>query len=473
MKNLLYILLSSLPAVANAQLWLPLDEGVSCDEQVTFSNAITDMYYDQSLNRIDIMGIFRYNGECEENRGLAFWDGENWNNYPSACIIPPSSIIAFQDEKYVCGGIVCGETTDSYNNFYKLEDNNWSIISEFPDLSGGTKLRIINNRLLLGCRLDPDENGEVPLLVEYFPASGNYSVLAKNEGFSMVKMTEILVYNDTIFLSGKFDNLIFGQPDNLLHNIVKISDSTVAQVAHGMNGNSNAYSMCVHRDTLFIGGIFGSENFPGFTTEQYVFLIYYYNGELKPYPIQANGYVTTLLSNNDILYVGGWFTQLGEVQCNGIGALINSEIVSLNSAQMTIAPDIPPTVAYMESVNKLLVIDDHLYMAGRFEYIGEDGPYGNIAKLSTPLSEFSKVIEDKSEWEMKLYPNPAEEFITLEIPLGAQGTFQIINNLGQLVRQEKISQVKTDISISNLTSGAYHCVFRTPNNTISERMIIQ
>jgi hypothetical protein len=240
-----------------------------------------------------------------------------------------------------------------------------------------------------------------------------------------------------------------------------------------MNSNSNAYTMCVHRDTLFIGGIFGSENFPGFTTEQYVFLIYYHNGELKPYPIQADGYVTTLLSNNNVLYVGGWFTQLGAVQCYGIGALINSEVISLNSEQMISGIGNPPTVAYMESVNKLLVVNDHLYMAGRFEFIGQYGPYGNIAKLSTPLSEFSKVVEDSMEWDMKFYPNPADEYITLEIPLGAKGTLQIFNNLGQLVHQENISQVKTTLSLSHLPPGTYACILKTPNNTMREKIIVK
>jgi hypothetical protein len=456
-----------------AQLWLPLDEGVSCDEQSMLSTAITDMYYDDSLNRIDVIGYFRYNNECEENRGLAYWDELGWHNYPSSCILPPHSMVEFQGEKYVCGGIVCEEITEDYYNLYKLQENNWSNLGVFPQLSGTSRLKIINSRFLIGTRLDPDENDEVPLLLEYFPATDNYNVIAKKTSFSLNRMTEILEFNDTIFICGKFHSNMSGKPGNLLSNLAKIADGTISKIAQGMNSNSNAYGMCVHRDTLFIGGIFGSENFPGFTTEQYVFLIYYHNGELKPYPIQANGYVTTLLSNNDILYVGGWFTQLGEVQCNGIGALINSEIVSLNSAQMTIAPDIPPTVAYMESVNKLLVIDDHLYMAGRFEYIGEDGPYGNIAKLSTPLSEFSKVIEDKLDWKMKLYPNPAAEYFTLEIPFGVKGILQIFNNLGQLVHQENISQVKTNISISNLNSGAYHCVFKTPYNTISERIIIQ
>ena len=472
MKTQLSILLLFLSTHASAQLWLPLEEGVACDEQFDFSSAITDMYYDESSNRIDVIGFFRHNNDCEENRGLAYWDDEGWHNYPSSCLLPPHSIITFQGEKYVCGGIVCDETTDDFNNFYKLEENSWSIIGAFPQLSGRSKLRNINNRLLIGTRLDPDENGEVPLLIEYLPATDDYNVIAKKTSFSLTSLKEILVFNDSIFICGKFESTVSGEPDNMLNNFVKISDGTIAKVAQGINGNSNAYSMCVHRDTLFIGGIFGSENFPGFTNEQYVFLIYYHNGELKPYPIQSNGFISTMVSHNNILYLGGWFTQLNSTTCNGVGAIINSEVHSLNNEIMYLGIG-QEIVAYMESVNKLLVIDDHLYMGGHFEHIGENGPYGNIAKLSTPLSEFSKVVEDKMEWEMKLYPNPANEYVTLEIPLGAKGTLQIFNNLGQLVHQENISQVKTTLSLSHLPPGTYACILKTPNNTIREKIIVK
>jgi hypothetical protein len=471
MKNLLYILLSSLPAVTNAQLWLPLDEGVSCDEQSAFTSAITNMYYDEANDRIDVIGYFRHNNECEENRGFAYWDGQNWNSYPSSCLIPPNSLALFEGEKYAAGKIVCANLS-VVEELCQLVGDSWHIVPSNPPIMSTSLLKVINNHFYIGTMFLEDENGEVPLLLEYFPSEDNYVILAKKTAWEVVNFEELLVYNDSLFIGGKFDSNQSGQPDNRMSNLAKISGNTIEKVGQGINANSNTYSMCVHRDTLFVGGIFGSENFPGFTNEPYIFLIYYHNGEIKPYPIQANAYVSTMVSHNDILYLGGWFTQLGADTCYGVGALVNSQAVSLNNIQFINGLG-TPIEAFAPAIHKLLVVDDHLYMAGRFEYIGEDGPYGNIAKLSTPLSEFSKVIEDKMNWEMKLYPNPANQYITLEIPLGAKGILQIFNNLGQLVHQENISQVKTNISISNLNSGAYSCVFRTSSNTTSKRIIIQ
>jgi hypothetical protein len=468
-KILLLFLILELTSPISAQLWLPLDEGVSCDEQSAFTSAITNMYYDEDNDRIDVIGYFRHNNECEENRGFAYWDGIDWFGYPGTCIVPPHSMIQFQGEKYAVGNIVC----ESFNvEFCKIQDDAWNLMEAAPSMDGYTLLKEIDNRFYIGTMSSEDGNGEVPLLLEYFPIEDNYTIIAKKTAWEVVNFEELLMYNDSLFIGGKFDSNQSGQPDNRMSNLAKISGNTIEKVGQGINANSNTYSMCVHRDTLFVGGIFGSENFPGFTNEPYVYLIYYHNGEIKPYPIQANAYVSTMVSHNDILYLGGWFTQLGADTCYGVGAIVNSQAVSLNNIQFINGLG-TPIEAFAPAIHKLLVVDDHLYMAGRFEFIGQYGPYGNIAKLSTPLSEFSKVIEDKSEWEMKLYPNPADEYITLEIPLGAKGILQIFNNLGQLVHQENVSQVKTNISISNLNSGAYSCIFRTPNNIISERIIIQ
>ena len=468
-KILLPFLILELTSPISAQLWLSLDEGVSCDEQSAFTSAITNMYYDEANNRIDVIGYFRHNNECEENRGFAYWDGQNWNSYPGTCVVPPHSLIQFQGEKYAVGTIVC----ESFNvEFCKIQGDSWNLIEDAPSMDGYTLLKEIDNHFYIGTMMPEDENGDVPLLLEYFPEENTYNVLAKNAAFSLVNFEELLVYNDSLFIGGKFSTYQPGVPNSGKDNLAKISGNTIEKVGQGINSNSNTYSMCVHRDTLFIGGIFGSENFPGFTNEPYVYLIYYCNGEIKPYPIQANAYVSTMVSYNDILYLGGWFTQLGGDACYGVGAIVNSQAISLNNIQFIGGAGFP-IEAFAPSIHKILIVDDHLYMAGSFEYIGQDGPYGNIAKLSTPLSEFSKVVEDKMEWEMKLYPNPADEYMTLEIPLGAKGTLQIFNNLGQLVHQENISQVKTTLSLSHLPTGTYACILKTPNHTMREKIIVK
>jgi hypothetical protein len=60
-----------------------------------------------------------------------------------------------------------------------------------------------------------------------------------------------------------------------------------------------------------------------------------------------------------------------------------------------------------------------------------------------------------SQW--KLYPNPAQEELHLEIPsyLG-QAQLVITNNTGQVVLRKELKDANTRLDISNLKSGLYH-----------------
>jgi hypothetical protein len=400
---------------------------------------------------------------------VGYWNGSSWSQYPDACTLGWNRLLDFGGQKYASGKLIC-DTWD--RNLYKLQGNEWSLVSSVPALLGISLLAEVNERFYIGAMLDVQEGEEVPMLLEYHPDIDDYTIIAQRVDFSMVKMAEILDYNDTLFIGGKFDCYNSSLPPNRIYCIAKVEDGTIVEVGQGLNQVSNVYSMCVHQDTLFIGGIFGQQNFPGFTNEEYIFLLYYVNGELKPYHIQTNGYVTSLVSHNDILYVGGFFTEANNETCHGVFAVDDSEMIWKNTEQFMSVDGILAE-EFSESVYDMLVVDDHLYIAGRFEYIGQDGPYGNIAKLSTPLSQFSNLAERKTDWSLVVYPNPAEETIKVEVPIGAKGTLEIFNNLGQLVRLETINQTKSNISVSHLNAGIYYFTFRTKDAVKSQRVMVR
>jgi hypothetical protein len=468
MKQLLTFIVSFALNFSFSQTWESLDGGLECTEPSIVSTII-GITHDEALNRIDAFGYFSADRQCNEFLRFGAWTGIDWDNSITTCGSAPHSVLNFGNVKYASGHLVCG-TWDNY--FYKLQENEWTLVSSVPALLGTSLLAEVNERFYIGAMLDVQEGEEVPMLLEYHPDIDDYTIIAQRVDFSMVKMAEILDYNDTLFIGGKFDCYNSSLPPNRIYCIAKVEDGTIVEVGQGLNQVSNVYSMCVHQDTLFIGGIFGQQNFPGFTNEEYIFLLYYVNGELKPYHIQTNGYVTSLVSHNDILYVGGFFTEANNETCHGVFAVDDSEMIWKNTEQFMSVDGILAE-EFSESVYDMLVVDDHLYIAGRFEYIGQDGPYGNIAKLSTPLSQFSNLAERKTDWSLVVYPNPAEETIKVEVPIGAKGTLEIFNNLGQLVRLETINQTKSNISVSHLNAGIYYFTFRTKDAVKSQRVMVR
>lgn len=71
--------------------------------------------------------------------------------------------------------------------------------------------------------------------------------------------------------------------------------------------------------------------------------------------------------------------------------------------------------------------------------------------------------------DLKLYPNPANNFITLEGKYLDQNQIQIYNSLGQImsVNSTHLSETKMQCDISHLASGLYHVVVRNAGGKTS------
>lgn len=67
---------------------------------------------------------------------------------------------------------------------------------------------------------------------------------------------------------------------------------------------------------------------------------------------------------------------------------------------------------------------------------------------------------------MQLYPNPAQNQLTVVIPNGNQGgQLAIINNLGMLVKEITVTDNRTTISINELAAGIYHLTYTSAEGT--------
>ena len=67
-------------------------------------------------------------------------------------------------------------------------------------------------------------------------------------------------------------------------------------------------------------------------------------------------------------------------------------------------------------------------------------------------------IEKLAQVEMKIYPNPATEKITLEISNFEKlqtGVFRLYNLNGQLLKECPVHSVTTELSLAGLTAGVY------------------
>ena len=88
--------------------------------------------------------------------------------------------------------------------------------------------------------------------------------------------------------------------------------------------------------------------------------------------------------------------------------------------------------------------------------------------------EHATIIETESDSEINIYPNPAEGKINIELKKDMKGKVVICNQLGQIVREMKISDKNMTIYLDGLSSGMYTVnVMNKKNVVYSEKVVVR
>ncbi|UPT65909.1 MAG: T9SS type A sorting domain-containing protein [Sphingobacteriales bacterium JAD_PAG50586_3] len=114
--------------------------------------------------------------------------------------------------------------------------------------------------------------------------------------------------------------------------------------------------------------------------------------------------------------------------------------------------------------------DDGFVLVGRTTHFS-DFDDGWIIKTDAngciDLSCINGVEElDDEDFRLSIYPNPAEEYVSIDLPvLYNSGVFQVYNLQGQLVKSAAITTGGTQtFSISDMPNGIYQLVVYSNNN---------
>ncbi len=94
-----------------------------------------------------------------------------------------------------------------------------------------------------------------------------------------------------------------------------------------------------------------------------------------------------------------------------------------------------------------------------FRYVGYDGADAVIDNIEI---SFVTGLEELISHQLKLYPNPASEFFTIETK--CSGTVKVHDLSGKLVLQKEFSPETPQIDISNLNPGYYSVLVKNKKN---------
>jgi len=93
----------------------------------------------------------------------------------------------------------------------------------------------------------------------------------------------------------------------------------------------------------------------------------------------------------------------------------------------------------------------------------------NAIAVSVPCREGDNIIENT----FSLYPNPANNFITIETDFSTEKTIYITDALGQIVKSITTSEDNITIDIQGIASGVYFIKMEDGNNSVTQKFVKQ
>jgi hypothetical protein len=116
-------------------------------------------------------------------------------------------------------------------------------------------------------------------------------------------------------------------------------------------------------------------------------------------------------------------------------------------------------------VHGVEIFDNHLYVAGEFNYLNSTTNLNHISKMANSLA-----LKELTSQNLVVFPNPAIDLITVKTE-DLINSIKIYNIFGQLVTS--LDQPENQIDISGLSAGSFLIQVETQNGSVSHGQFVR
>lgn len=333
---------------------------------------------------------------------------------------------------------------------------------------------------LLNCFGEWDGSGFTGYARGFFK-SGQHSVSAT--------VNAIVKYKNQLHVGGIFDYA--NNKQDYMKNLARWNGSKWEDVSGGLTGNSGVNAMLVYHDTLFVAG--------GFTTAgaSTAFNIARWDGNAwRAAGAGLNYEVICLEVHHDILYAGGTFTKSGTEEIFNIarwdgtawqpvGTGMNGPVYALKSYAGKLFAGGSFTSAGGNTCSNLAVWNGQQWQAAGDAnaiirslaqsinlYAGGDFTSMNGTSASRIAGMYlPNALQHISSKNFNLYPNPASDFINLDIP--SSHSFHTISVYTPDGKEISTQPVASTISVQNWKPGMYWIVLRSDDGMLKKVVVVE
>jgi len=435
-----------------SQTWLPLDKGIECLHAGT---NVRHIVVDTVTDKLFVSGTFAEDGNCIPMRGIAQWNGHSWDSIGrgSEGMIPRFEMVMYNDTLYANGNFY-----DDNTNLYLAKWN-----GAYWDTLPNTSKTILacaqkDGALYMGGAFN--YVGDSTFMLVKYDGSQLSSILSPCNELSEGFINALAFYHDTLYVGGYYDYA----PCKTLGSLGKWDGTGLQLVSPEFandGSNCNIEAMVEYQGELYIGGYFLQSH--GYAGD---FIMKWNGSTFSPVGTGMNNRVRCMKVYNGKLYVGGYFTNAGGVASNYIAMWDGSNWNPITTDTFNI-----PGGALL-TVDAIDVYHDSLIIGGSFTSINGDTACRKIAKYNSALTGIGERTRSNV---MSLFPNPANDQITIEFTSSLNTVLEIKNILGQTLYAEALKgglgKRSETIDISTFSKGLYFIYLQNERESVSVKFI--
>lgn len=431
MRIALVIVVLSVSPYTFAQVWSPLGQEVD--------GVVRYIYEDISEERLIVCGHFATAGGVMVD-GIASWDGTSWDSLATGISNNnvPIAACRFQGELFSEGIVV-----DGRNSVLRLSEIGWVEVG--VTWNGPThRLRTIGNKMYALGTFDSIAGVEAANIASWdgvaWEAVGND---LNATSIFPIALNDIAEYQGELYVVGKFDD---GQG---LANVAKLVNGVWQAVGNGIETwDGWGAELLVFKDQLYIAGFF--QDWEGNVASN----VMAWNGTEWVSPLggvkhsNGQGFVRSLSSDENYLYVGGTFDIAGGIEATGLARWDGENWCAIN-AQI------------LGSVQALVHFQDKLIVAGSF-FAVNDSSITHIAQADYYVDSCGSVGITEVGMDLidiRPFPNPTTSSTTLTWQGQNQGNYQLqlYDVHGRLLFNETVpsAQGSKQLDMSSYAKGIY------------------
>lgn len=431
---------------STAQSFSPLGQGFDFAE-------VRCLYADTANNLLYAGGSFGYSGTTKVN-GISVWNGVMWDSLAGGTDNSANvfSILNYNDTLLACG-------TFTYMNGLNVKGSaNWDGNFWYPFINasaygygGICKARIIDSNLYLVGVFDTVSTIRSFKIAYYDGISWNaFPPLDTTDGgFAFL---DVIKFNNEIYVCGNFEgNTIPNTKD-----VAKFNGTTWTDVGGGLTGFfTGAGSFAIYNGELYMAGSFG---FP-FSSDPYNNIMKWDGNNWSDVGGGVDVTIFAMHVFNGELYVGGVFQNVagGTIPAPGLAKWDGTQWHT-----------IPGLVSIDNAVESFADMNGKLYIGGAFFHI--NGIPMNKVAVYDPLTGIQQ-----NEWQnqLSIYPNIANEYITIQNPKNHNLTFQLTDTQGRKVTDQLSSSAAViKLPVSHLQQGMYLLNCKNNNGSLTKKIIV-